>query len=352
MRYRLLGRTGLKVSALAVGTAAMGSRWGSGWSMPAERADALVGAAVDAGVNFFDTANVYNNGESEEWLGRALRAHSARDRVVLATKFGYRADADDVNSGGSGRRTMTAAVDKSLRRLGTDWIDLCYLHLWDGTTPVEETLDAAATLVEQGKIRHFGLSNVPGWYAGLAAGLAAGGRPSVAAIQLNHNLLVRSVEHEFVPLARTTGTSLVCWGPLANGLLAGRYRLTPDRRVEGPGRLTQSFGTGNVDPFAAAGVLEALAGVSADTGHPQAAIALSWLLNRPHVTSAVLGVSSADQLAQNLGALDLDLPEDATARLDAASAPPVPHPYDFLAPDLQRLVHEHTWDQVSRPAAG
>lgn len=343
MRYRQLGRTGLKVSALSLGAATLGTRWGRRWTMSADEADTVVGLALDAGINFFDTANVYNGGESELWLGRALREHSARDRVVVSTKFGYRTDPRDVNSGGSGRRTMTAAVDRSLKRLDTDWIDLYYLHLWDGMTSVEETLAAAATLIAQGKIRHLGLSNVPGWYVGMAEGLRRSrDLPPVAAVQVNYNLLVRSVEHEFVSLAENTGLGLVCWGPLANGLLTGRYRVAPgERRIEGAGRLTETFGTGNVDPFAdmVGDVLDCLGKIAADTGHPQATIALYWLLRRARVSSVVLGVSGSEQLRENLRTLEVELPDDALAELDRVSEPAAPHPYNFMSPELQKLVH-------------
>lgn len=174
MEYRRLGRTGIRVSVLSLGTATLGSQWGPRWSMEPTEADALIGTALEHGINLFDTANVYNGGESEEWLGRALKQRSARDNVVLSTKFGYRTDHCDVNSGGCSRRAMTSAVEKSLTRLGTDYIDLYYVHLWDRVTAVEETLETAIDLIAQGKIRYLGLSNVPGWYLGYADGLCAG----------------------------------------------------------------------------------------------------------------------------------------------------------------------------------
>ncbi|MFF0145156.1 aryl-alcohol dehydrogenase-like predicted oxidoreductase [Amycolatopsis sulphurea] len=351
MRYRWLGRTGVKVSEFGFGAATLGSRWGPRWTMSEEDADVVVGLALDAGINHFDTANVYNGGESEVWLGRALKAHSARDRVVLSTKFGYRTDPRNVNSGGSGRRAMTAAVDRSLRRLGTDWIDLYYLHLWDRETPVAETLAAAQTLVAQGKIRYLGVSNVPAWYVGVAEGLHPG---AVSAVQLNYNLLVRSVEHEFATLAEHTGVGLVGWGPLANGLLAGRYRVAEgERRLEGAGRLTETFGTGNVDPFApgVGDVLEQLDKVAADTGHPRAVVALAWLLGREPLASILLGVSGPEQLAQNLRAAEVDLPEDARTALDRVSEPVLAHPYNFLTPQLQKLVHGNDLPQRQKRAA-
>ena len=343
MTYRTLGRTGTRVSALSLGVATFGSRWGSRWTMTQAEADGVLETALAHGVNMFDTANVYNQGESETWLGRGLARLSARNRVLVSTKFGYRTDPRDPNSGGSSRQAMLAAVEKSLRRLGTDHIDVLYLHLWDRVTPAEETLAAATDLVTAGKIRYFGLSNVPPSYVGEADALCRcrGWRPPVV-LQLNYNLLVRSVEHDLVPFARRSGVGVVCWGPLANGLLTGRYAVDPDRReIAGRGRLTETFTTGDVDPFAdpAGRVLRCLTELSAELRVPANRLALAWLLRRPGVTSVALGVSSRVQLLDNLAALRVELPAEATARLDGASAVPAPYPYTFLDEQLQSLVH-------------
>lgn len=343
MVYRRLGRTGLLVSACCLGAATFGSKWGPRWTMSEREADALVGQALDGGVNFIDTANVYNAGESEIWLGRALKAHGARDRVVLSTKFGYRYDSRNPNSGGATRRAMFAAVERSLRRLDTDHIDLYYLHLWDNVTPVEETLSAAADLVAAGKIRYFGLSNVPGWYLGYADALCRErGWPRPAAVQANYNLLERSAEYEFFGYARYSGAAVVGWGPLANGLLAGRYRVnTVERRLDGSGRLTEAFGTGTLDPFQQhlPPVLSALEELSASTGRTQAQLALAWLLRQAGLTSVAVGISDADQLSDCLEAFSAELPVEVIQRLDQVSRRPTPYPYTFLEPEIQQLVH-------------
>ena len=344
MQYRLLGRTGIKVSCLSLGAATLGTRWGPRWTMTRTEADELIDTALDRGINFYDTANVYNGGESEAWLGAALKRLSARSRVVVSTKFGYRTDPRDANSGGCSRRTMFASVDRSLRRLQTDYVDVLYMHLWDRVTPVEETLAAAADLVADGRIRYFALSNVPGWYAGRAEALCEGrGWQPPAAVQVNYNLLVRSTEHEFLPFARERDMGLVAWGPLANGLLTGRYEVDPEnRRVIGAGRVTETFGTGDVDPFRplVPKVLALLRKLSAELGCTPGRLSLAWLLARPEVSSVVLGVSSVAQLLDNLAALEVDCPTDALAALDLASAEPVPYPYTFLDDELQReLVH-------------
>ncbi|MET8628880.1 aldo/keto reductase [Kitasatospora sp. NPDC004669] len=340
------------MSAYCLGAATFGSRWGPRWTMSEKEADSLVGRALDCGLNFFDTANIYNGGESEIWLGRALKSHAARDRVIVSTKFGYRNDSRNVNSGGATRRAMLASVERSLARLNTGHIDLYYLHLWDGVTPVEETLATAADLVAAGKIRHFGLSNVPGWYIGYADALCRErGWPLPAAVQINYNLLERSAEHEFLGYARYSGMAMVGWGPLANGLLAGRYRIDSSRRsVEGAGRLTESFGTGNVDPFRdhVPPVLTALEELSTRTGRSPAQLSLAWLLRQPDLTSIAIGVSEERQLDDCLAALALELPLDECRQLDLASRRPVPYPYHFLEPDMQKLVHQRHPEPQSR----
>lgn len=311
--------------------------------MTQSEADAVIGTALSHGINFFDTANVYNGGESEEWLGKALKRQLVRDRVVVSTKFGYRTEPRNANGGGCSRKAMFTSVDRSLRRLNTDYIDLLYMHLWDRITPVEETLAAASDLISSGKIRYFGLSNVPGWYLGQADVLCNWrGWPRPAAVQLNYNLLVRSIEHEFLPFVRLSGLGLVCWGALANGLLTGRYRVDLEKReVLGSGRLTESFTTGNVDPFeeVVVRVLSCLARLSSEIGHTPAQIALAWLLHKPEIASVALGASSQTQLLDNLESLKVMLPFDALAELDQASAQPIPYPYTFLDDGLQALVH-------------
>jgi aryl-alcohol dehydrogenase-like predicted oxidoreductase len=310
--------------------------------MTQSEADSLIDMALDRGVNFFDTANVYNGGESELWLGKALKRQSVRESVVVATKFGYRTDPRNANSGGCSRNAMFTAVDRSLRRLGTDYIDLYYLHLWDRVTPAEETLAAAADLISSGKIRHFGLSNVPGWYLAQSDMWCRWrGLPSIAAVQMHYNLLERSVEHEIVPLVGR-GPALVSWGPLANGLLAGRYQIDlAKREIQGPGRLTETFSTGDIDPYqdVVVRVLDCLNELSRELGHSPAQIALAWLSHKPHLTAVVLGVSSQTQLLDNLTALEVRLPAEALDRLDQASARPTPYPHTFLEEGSQAMVH-------------
>jgi aryl-alcohol dehydrogenase-like predicted oxidoreductase len=343
MRYTRLGRTELRVSELGLGAATFGSKWGPAWTMTRREAARTLGTALDHGVNLVDTSNVYNRGESESMLGELLARQGLRDRVILSTKFGYRTDPDDPTSGGCSAVAVRRAIERSLRRLRTDHVDLYYVHLWDDATPPEETLAALDDLVTAGTVRHVGLSNVPGWYAGAWDALAAAGHgPRPAAVQLQHNLLVRVHEQEFLPYLRHRDVGLVCWGPLANGLLAGRYELDHETRtVQGVGRMTRNFTTGDVDPFTdqTRRVLAELDALVAETGRTHHELSLGWLLAREETSSVLLGVSSPEQLAANLAVADSDLPPEVLSRLDIVSRPTVEHPWTFLEPDVQQLVH-------------
>jgi aryl-alcohol dehydrogenase-like predicted oxidoreductase len=215
---------------------------------------------------------------------------------------------------------------------------------------VQETLAAAADLVRAGKVRHFGLSNVPGWYLGFADALGRSAeyvRPAV--VQLNYNLLTRAAEPEFLSFLRYSGIGMAAWGPLANGLLTGRYLVDPaNRRVTGAGRLTETFTTGDVDPFhpVVARVLDCLEQLAARLGRPPALIALAWLLHQPEVSTVLMGVSTVEQLTENLAALEVSLDQQALTELDKASLEPPAHPYTFLTDELQELVHGNELDHT------
>ncbi|MCX6406137.1 MAG: aldo/keto reductase [Propionibacteriales bacterium] len=342
MEHRSLGRNGPSVSVLGLGVASFGDAWGSGWTTDLRDARDLLRAAVDLGITWVDTASVYNRGRSEEWLGALMARDGLRDDLLVATKFGYRTAPDDPHAGGSGVEAMRRSVTRSLRRLRTDHVDVLYLHLWDGVTPPEETWEAASDLVDEGLVGSFALSNVPAWYAALVHGRATalGGHAPVC-LQMHHNLLVREWEDEFVDLLRHTGTGLVCWGPLANGLLTDRYVVDEDG-IRGEGRMTTgTFTTGSVDPFSerTATVRTELGRVAREVGRPVAEVALAWLLGRRYVSSVMLGVTSVEQLQQASAAVDLRLDAALRARLDAASAVPVHYPHTFVQDDTLRLVH-------------
>lgn len=343
-RLRPLGQSGLEVSPLTLGAANFGSKWGVGWTLSLSEAADLLRHAVENGIEAVDTANIYNQGESEIWLGDLLKRENLRNRVLLSTKFGYRNRANIPHSGGSGRKAMFFAVEESLHRLGTDVIDILYLQIWDRRTPIEETLEAAEELAKAGKVRAFGVSNVPSWYLARADIIGLGPqRKRVSAIQLNYNLLTRHVEQEFCDVLKMTGTGLTVWGPLADGLLTGKYEIDSAARIiVGQGRVSSGrFTTSQVDPFEprVQKTLQVVNTICQETGYTPSQIALSWLLAKPHVSSVIIGVTSLDQLLQNARAVSLQLDPEILDRLDAVTFQAARYPYTFLEPQFQLLVH-------------
>lgn len=332
--YRTLGRSGLAVSPFALGTMTFGAqRWGSSDA----EARAVFDAYVDAGGNFVDTADVYAGGRSEELVGRYVRERGLRDRVVLATKSGFGgSDRGNPNAGGSGRKHVRRALEGSLARLGTDYVDVYWLHVWDTVTPAEEVLETFADLVREGKVRYYGLSDVPAWYAAQVATLArAAGAPGPVAMQLFYALVERTVEQEYVPAARALGMGLVPWSPLAYGLLTGKYNRGDERAADGRLSGANPFGdTLFTDRNWA--VVDQLRAVAAEVGVPMAQAALAWVLGRPGVTAPILGARTPDQLRENVAALDVVLTPAQTAALDAASAPAPAQPYGIFAPEVLR----------------
>lgn len=334
--YRTLGRSGLVVSPLALGTMTFGTaRWGSdeGGSR------AVFDAYVDAGGNFVDTADVYSGGVSEAMIGQFIADRALRDRIVLATKSGFNTTPGNPHAGGNGRKAIHAAIDGSLRRLATDHIDLYWLHVWDTVTPVEELIETFGGLVRAGKIRYYGLSNVPAWVAARWTTLAAAhGVPGPIALQLEYSLTERSIENEFVPMARDLGLGILPWSPLDGGFLTGKYQ-RGDKAPEAAGRLaganpfgTSKFTDRNWD------ILDALRTVAAEAERPPAKVALAWALARPGIAALLIGASRPEQLAENIAALDLVLTPPQSEALDTASTPAPTYPYPIFAKSVNRMV--------------
>ena len=331
--YHLLGRSGLRVSPMALGTMTFGEEWG--WGSPRETAHRILARYLELGGNAIDTADVYTDGTSEALVGEYFQRTGGRDRVVLATKFTHGATRGDPNSGGNGRKAMLRALEGSLRRLRTDYIDLYWMHSWDTFTPVEEVLASFADLVRQGKIRYFGFSDVPAWYYARAQTLAERqGLPPVVALQLEYSLLERNIEREHVPAALALGSAIQAWSPLASGLLTGKY-IRAGTAAQGEGRLGP-IQRGGHPAFAKLftdrnwTVVEALLAVAKGLGKPASQVALSWTLRRPGLGGLILGATRLDQLEENLGALELELPEPLARRLEEASRPEHVHPYHFF----------------------
>jgi aryl-alcohol dehydrogenase-like predicted oxidoreductase len=339
--YYTLGRTGLRVSRLALGTATFGTEWG--WGTDKDTARRLVDAYLEAGGNFFDTADLYTNGTAETWLGEFLKERDARGGAVIATKFGYSTASGNPNAGGNGRKNILCAIDRSLKRLGTDYIDLYILHTWDRVTPADEVMRTLDDLVRAGKVRHVGLSDVPAWYASRAQTIAEfRGYESISALQLEYSLVERTIEHEFIPLGTEHGMGTLAWSPLASGLLSGKYR---------PGS-TGGIGTGRLDVMRNSTnpgfrkftprnwkIVAELEAVANEVGRSMAEVAIQWVANRPGVASVIVGATKPAQLEANLAALTFDLPSELAARLDAVSEPERRFPYTFFASEIQGMIH-------------
>lgn len=335
--YRTLGRSGLIVSPLALGTMTFGTaRWGS----PDKTSEAIFDAYVEAGGNFFDTADTYAKGRSEELLGGYVAARGLRDQVVLATKFTWNAVPGVPVTSGNGRKNIYRALEGSLKRLQTDHVDLYWLHHWDMVTPVEEVLQTLGDLVRAGRIRYFGFSNVPAWYAAQAATLAGvHGVPGPVALQLEYSLTERGIEREHVGAARHFGLGLTPWSPLAAGFLAGKYERAGESAVTGEGRLSGPNPFGNMK-FTERNwrTLDALRSVAAQSERLPAQVALSWASAQPGITSLILGASRLEQLQGNLASLDIRLTLEQLQRLDQASAPEPSTPSSILQPGIRKLI--------------
>jgi aryl-alcohol dehydrogenase-like predicted oxidoreductase len=318
--YHLLGRSGLRVSPVGLGTMTFG------WGADRATAEAIFRRYLEAGGNFVDTADAYADGTSEEWLGDFIAASGTRDQVVLATKFSFNTQPGNPNAGGNGRKNLRRALEGSLRRLKTDFIDLYWLHAWDKVTPVEEVMETLTALVREGKILHLGLSDVPAWYAARAQTLAeTRGLVPVSALQLEYSLISRNLEREHLPMMQELGLSLVPWSPLASGFLTGKYRRGKDG-LEGAGRVQEVKASGNpvLEKFARDErnwtILDAVVAAAKAVDRTPAEVALAWVARRPTVASVLIGATSVEQLEKNLAAATIVLPEEITAKLDAASA--------------------------------
>ncbi|MFJ3201594.1 aldo/keto reductase [Streptomyces sp. NPDC086989] len=327
MEYRRLGASGLQVPALSFGAGTFGGRgplFGAWGNTGVEEARRLVDICIDAGITLFDTADVYSDGASEEVLGAALKGR--RDRVLISTKAGL-PTSDAPGDAGTSRSRLITSVDKALRRLGTDRIDLFQLHAFDAGTPVEEVLSTLDDLVRAGKIRHLGVSNFSGWQA--MKSLAAAdrrGRERYVAHQVYYSLIGRDYEWELMPLGLDQGVGAIVWSPLGWGRLTGRIRR--GRPLPAGSRLhdTADFAP-PVDDEHLYRVVDALDEIARETGRAIPQIALRWLLQRPTVSSVIIGARNEEQLRQNLGAVGWELTPEQMARLDEASARPAPYPY-------------------------
>lgn len=325
MEYRQLGRSGLRVSVLSLGTMTFG---GSGsfanvGYTGTDEARRILDRCLEAGVNLVDTADVYSDGASEETVGQVIKGR--RDELLLATKCRFPSESG-ANGAGSSRHHITRSVEASLRRLGTDHIDLYQLHGWDGQTSLEETLGTLDNLVTAGKVRYLGCSNYSAWHLMKALGVAdRRGLERFVSHQIYWSLIGRDAETELVPAALDQGLGVLVWSPLAGGLLTGKYRR--DRKPESGSRQLTDWGEPPVyDEAKVYDIIDAVVAVAEAHDVPASQVALAWLLRKPSVSSVIVGARNEQQISQTLGAADLQLTSAEMERLDAVSSTPMPYP--------------------------
>ncbi|HZA45518.1 MAG TPA: aldo/keto reductase [Rubrobacter sp.] len=352
MEYRRLGHSGLYVSSLTLGTMTFGGR--GGFSKVGDTgvagAKRQIDMCLDAGVNLFDTANIYSGGQSEAILGEAISGR--RDDLLLATKVRMSVG-EGPNDTGLSRHHIIRQCEESLRRLDTDYVDLYQVHEWDGLTPLEETLEALDTLVRSGKVRYVGSSNYAGWQLMKALGISERfGLQRYVSQQIHYTLQAREAEYELVPVALDQGCSILVWSPLAGGLLSGKYRRDEDASE---GRHVEGWDEPPVrDADKLYDIVDALVEIAEGRGVSAAQVALAWLLGRPSVASVIIGARTNEQLADNLGAAELGLSEEERRRLDEVSAPPLIYPFwhqaktasDRLGPADLPLLNPHLNDRA------
>lgn len=319
MRYTLLGNSGLRVSELALGTMTFGTDWG--WGASETESAKQFETFANAGGTFIDTANKYTNGSAEKILGQLIS--SDRDHFVVGTKYSLNMRDGDLNAGGNHRKSLIQSLDASLHRLGTDHVDVLWLHAWDYLTPPEEVMRALDDQVRLGKVLYLGISDTPAWVVAQLQTLAlAHGWSPFVGLQIEYSLVQREVERELVPMARGLGLGVVAWGPLGAGVLSGKYAR--------PASSAESRRLGDVDPTRLA-IAAAVGEVADELGLNSSQVALAWLRARGVIP--ILGARTATQLAANLTCLDIELTPAATERLDRASHTPRGFPHDFLTAD-------------------
>lgn len=333
--YSLLGRSGLRVSPFCLGTMTFGTDWG--WGTDESGARQILARYLDAGGNFVDTADVYTNGKSEELVGKLLKERGDRGRVVLATKFSFGTRSGDPNGGGNSRKHIRQALEASLRRMQTDYVDLYWLHAWDGLTPVREVMSTFDDLVREGLVRYIGFSDVPAWYLAQAQTLAdLRGSERVCALQVEYSLLERNVEREHIPAAIELGAGVCPWGPLASGMLTGKYQRSGTQPAgEGRLRVTKDSGHPAITKLFTERnwkIVDTLISVAKELGRSPAQVAINWVANRPGVTSTLLGATKVEQLEDTLHALEFEIPAPLTAKLEEAGRPDSVFPYFFFEP--------------------
>src|SRR6266853_849482 len=342
MKYRLLGKSGLRVSEASLGTMTFGDEWG--WGSPKAEAQKVYETYREAGGNFIDTANFYTGGTSEKFVGEFIKGH--RDSVVLATKYSNAAPGNDPNAAGNHRKSMMQALEASLKRLQTDYIDLYWVHIWDGITPGEEVMRGLDDLVRQGKVLYVGISDAPAWWIAQANTLAElRGWTQFTGLQIEYSLIERTVERELVPMALALNLGILAWSPLAGGVLSGKYH--GEGKADG-GRMTNE---GMKDFFPeeqrAAPIISAVKSVAEQTGRSMAQVALAWLRHQTAPVIPIIGARRVSQLHDNLASLDLDLSAEQLKSLDGVSRIETGFPENIYEREMVRGIrYGGVWDRL------
>ena len=329
--YRLLGNSGLRVSPLCLGTMTFGEDWG--WGADFDTSEQIFNTYADRGGNFIDTANQYTEGSSEKFLGKLLQGK--RDNFVLATKYSLNTNPKNPNAGGNHRRSMVRAVEDSLKRLNTDYIDLYWLHIWDYRNSIEEVMRALDDLVRQGKILHIGLSDTPSWIVseGQAIARLRGWTP-VSAIQIQYNLVERTSEADMIPMSRHHGITPLAWSPLAGGVLAGKYsREDLEKEDDGGGRKSMSQSMGQLNERSIR-IGETVKKIAQKIERSPSQVSLNWILQQPGGTIPIIGARKLSHVEDNLQAIDFTLTSEQIERLNRVSNFKHPFPYNFATPGL------------------
>jgi aryl-alcohol dehydrogenase-like predicted oxidoreductase len=342
INYQLLGRTGLRVADICLGAMTFGEDWG--WGSGKEEARKIYDYYRDRGGNFIDTANVYTNGSSETFLGEFIAGH--RSEVVLATKYTNAAPGTNPNAGGNHRKSMMEAVEASLRRLGTDYIDLYWMHIWDRMTPVEEVMRAFDDLVRQGKVLYTGISDAPAWWIAKGNTLAElRGWASFAGLQIEYSLIERTPERELIPMAKEFGLTVTAWSPLGGGVLTGKYL---DKAPAADARMASE----NMDRFRKdradeERVARAVLAVAKKRGASPAQVALAWLRYASVPVIPIVGARKLAQLEDNLASLEVELDSEDLKSLNEASAIRLGFPHEFYEmPMVRTLVYGGLADRI------
>lgn len=342
MRYKFLGRSGLKVSELALGTMTFGEDWGFGAS--ADECRRMFEAYVEAGGNFIDTANKYTEGTAERIVGELIRP--SRERFVVATKYTLSMGQGDPNACGNSRKNMMQAVDASLSRLGTDYLDVLWVHAWDFTTPVEEVMRGLDDLVRSGKVLYVGISDAPAWLVAQANTLAdLRGWSRFIGLQIQYSLIERTVERELIPMARALGLGVVAWAPIGGGVLTGKYTRGGGgaedslRTESNQARLTEK----NLS------IAKTVDRIADELGRPSSQVAISWVRQQGPDVVPIIGSRRSAQIAESLKSLELELSPEHLAELDAVSRVELGFPHDFLRlPFIEDVVYGGLKDRIVR----